>query len=220
MTAQDMISNTIYPAKASDSLQSVLDRMNEYKVKQLPFVRYNQLVGLVQEEDIVTALSEDEKSKLKDVSHELVFVFNTQHLYDVVRVFFIHQLDVLAVVDAKHNYCGCITLQDVIQALAEVTTSDEPGALVVLEVNQRDNSLSHIAQIVESDNAQILSSYIRRFPDSTRMEITIKLNRTDVASIVAAFLRYDYHVKATYNESRVDDSSRDRYEQLINYLNM
>lgn len=220
MTAQDMISNTIYPVKASDSLQSVLERMNEYKVKQLPFVRYNQLVGLVQEEDIVAALGQNEKSKLKDVSHELVFVFNTQHIYDVVRLFSIHQLDVLAVVDEKHNYCGCLTMHDVIQTLAKVTTSDEPGALIVLEVNQRDNSLSHIAQIVESDNAQILSSYITRFPDSTRMEVTIKLNRTDVASIVAAFLRYDYQVKATFNESRVDDSSRDRYEQLINYLNM
>lgn len=220
MIAQDMISDTIYPAKASDSLGSLLSRMDEYKVKQLPFVRYNQLVGLVHDEDIKIALGENADSKLKDVSHELIFVFNTQHFYDVVRLFFIHQLDVLAVIDEKHHYCGCITLHDVIQTLAQVTTSDEPGAIIVLEVNNRDYSLSHIAQIVESDNARILSSFVRRFPDSTRMEITIKLNRTDVASIVAAFLRYEYHVKATFNELKADDSSRDRYEQLMNYLNM
>lgn len=220
MTAHDMISDTIYPTKASDSLQSVLNRMNEYKVKQLPFVRYNQLVGLVQEKDIKAALSEDKNSKLKDVSHELIFVFESQHFYDVVRLFFIHQLDVLAVIDEKHNYLGCITLHDAIQAVAQAITSDEPGAIIVLEVNNRDNSLSHIAQIVESDSAQILSSYVKRFPDSTRMEVTIKLNRTNVASIVAAFLRYDYHVKATFNEVGRDDSSRDRYEQLMNYLNM
>lgn len=220
MVAQDMISDTIYPAKASDSLQSVLNRMNEYKVKQLPFVRYNQLVGLVQEAEIRSALNQDETRKLKDVAHDLVFVFGSQHFYDVVRLFFIHQLDVLAVVDEKHNYCGCITVHDVIQTMARITTSDEPGAIIILEVNNRDNSLSHIAQIVESDNAQILSSYVRRFHDSTRMEVTIKLNRTDVASIVAAFLRYDYHVKATFNELKVNDSSSDRYEQLMNYLNM
>ena len=52
------------------------------------------------------------------------------------------------------------------------------------------------------------------------MEITIKLNRTDIASIVAAFLRYDYTVKATFNDARVYDTSQERYDQLMNYLNM
>jgi hypothetical protein len=89
-----------------------------------------------------------------------------------------------------------------------------------LEIGKRDNSLSHISQIIESDNTQILSSSVRSFPDSTRLEITLKLNRTDISSIVAAFLRHDYIVKGIYNDKRGYDSTRDRYDQLMRYLDL
>jgi len=220
MTAREIISDTIYPAKTSDSLRILLNRMHEYKVGQLPLIRYNQLVGLVHEDDVVSAIKNKENSKPGDLSHELIFVYESQHIYDVVRLFYIHQLDILPVIDEKQYYKGSITLHDVLNEIAIITAADEPGGIIILEVNNRDNSLSQIAQIVESDNAQIMSSYVRSFQDSTKMEITLKLNRTDIASIVASFLRYDYEIKATFNDVRVHDTSRDRYEQLINYLNM
>ena len=64
----------------------------------------------------------------------------------------------------------------------------------------------------------MLSSYVTSFPDSTRLEITLKLNRTDISAIVASFLRYDYTVVATYNDLKADAGSSDRYDQLMNYL--
>jgi len=218
MIAADILSDTIYPAKNSDTLVTLLDRMHEYHVMQLPLVKHNQLLGLVNENDVAAFLKD--KKKTAELPHEMVFAYETQHIYDVIRLFHIHQLDVLPVLDPKHQYAGVITLHDLMNTLTVLTSSDEPGGIIVLEVNNRDNSLAHIAQIVESDNAQIMSSYVRTFPDSTRMEITIKLNRTDIASIVAAFLRYDYTVLATFNDARVYDSSQERYEQLMNYLNM
>ena len=220
MTAKELISDIIYPVKSSDSLREVLNRMQNYKVAQLPLIRYNQLVGLIKEEDIITALESQENATVSDLPQELIFIYEVQHLYDAVRLFYIHQVDVLPVIDEKYYYQGSITLHEVLEEIAAITSSDEPGGIIVLEVNKRDNSLSQIAQIVESDNAQIMSSFARTFPDSTRMEITIKLNRTDIASIVASFLRYDFVITATYNDARVHDTSRDRYEQLINYLNM
>ena len=77
-----------------------------------------------------------------------------------------------------------------------------------------------MAQIVESDNAQVLSSYIRSFPDSTRLEVTLKVNKQDISGILAAFLRYNYTVKATFNFTPVDDDSMNRYDSFMNYLNI
>ncbi len=220
MIAADLLSENIYPAKGSDNLATLLDRMHEYHVVQLPLVKKNQLVGLIHENDVATLIKDKNTLKGMELPHELVFVYETQHVYDVIRLFHIHQLDVLPVLDQKHQYVGVITLHDLINNMAVLTASNEAGGIIILEVNNRDNALSHIAQIVESDNAQIMSSFVRTFPDSTRMEITIKLNRTDIASIVAAFLRYDYTVKATFNDARVYDTSQERYDQLMNYLNM
>jgi predicted transcriptional regulator len=77
-----------------------------------------------------------------------------------------------------------------------------------------------MAQIVESDNAQILSSYVRTFADSTRMEVTLKINKLDLSAIIATFLRYEYDIKATFNHTDNNDNSMDRYDSLMNYLNL
>jgi len=220
MTAGEIFSQNIYPVKPSDKIRLVLDRMQEYHIAQLPVVKNNQLLGLLNEVDLISLNPEEDKVKSVSYDHELTFAYDNQHIYDVIRIFDIHQLDVLPVITEKHCYVGAITLRDVINNMTLLTGSSESGGIIVLEVNNRDNALSHIAQIVESDNGQIMSSYVHSFPDSTRMEITIKLNRTDISSIVASFLRYDYIVKATYNDVKIHDSSQDRYDQLMNYLDM
>lgn len=220
MIAGELISGNIYPVKPSDKLRLVLDRMHEYHIGQLPVVKNNQLLGLLNEEDLTELAPDKELVKAVDYNRELFFAYEGQHIYDVIRLFDIHQLDILPVLSDKYCYLGAITLRDLVNNMTLLTGSNDIGGIIVLEINNRDNALSHIAQIVESDNAQIMSSYVRTFPESTRMEITIKLNRTDISSIVASFLRYDYIVKATYNDAKVYDSSQDRYDQLMNYLNM
>jgi len=104
------------------------------------------------------------------------------------------------------------------------TSLDLPPETPVDDLHYQDHekwdSLAHMSQIVESDNAQILSSYVRTFPDSTRMEVTLKVNKTDISNIIATFLRYEYDVKATFNHSEHDDGAMDRYASLMNYLNL
>src|SRR5690606_5606845 len=116
------------------------------------------------------------------------------------------------------NYQGLISINTMMEHIAVLTSVEEPGGIIVLEIDNRNNSLAHISQIVESDNARILSSYLTSFPDSTRMELTLKLNRIDISSIVAAFIRYDYQVKATFSDLKPDHGVSDRYDQLMNYL--
>ena len=77
-----------------------------------------------------------------------------------------------------------------------------------------------MAQIVEADNAQILSSYVSSFADSTRLEVTLKINKTELSSIISAFERYNYEVKAVFNNTQGDDGSADRFNSFMNYLNV
>ena len=220
MIAGDLISDYIYPVKPTDKLSTVLEQMQELHVGQLPVVKKKQLLGIIVEDDILAVDLGTETVKNITQKYDLVFAYQNQFIYDVMRLFYAHQVDVLPVITDDNLYLGAITLRDLVDNMAILTGSKEQGGIVVLEVNERDNALSHIAQIVESDNAQIMSSYVRSFPDSTRMEITIKINRLNIASIVASFLRYDYTIKATFNDTKYFDSSKDRYDQLMNYLNM
>ena len=220
MLAIELISDIIPAVRTSATIQQVVDRMTEFKVRHLPIVNENQFLGLVSEDDLIETT--DYTLAIGSVSLSLVnpYVFENQHIYDVIRLFYERQLTVVPVLDAKKDYLGLISLNSMNEYFVRITSVAEPGGIIVLEISNRNNSLAHMAQIVESDNAQVLSSYIRSFPDSTRLEVTLKVNKQDISGIVAAFLRYNYTVKATFNFTPVDDDSMNRYDSFMNYLNI
>jgi len=220
MLAIELISDSIPPVHTSDSIQKVMERMQEFRIRHLPIVNEEQFLGLVSDSDLIGET--DYQVSIGSLALSLVnpYVLEDQHIYDVVRLFSEQQLSIVPVLDAKKNYRGLISINTLTEYFARLTAVSDPGAIIVLEISNKNNSLAHMAQIVESDNAQILSSYVRTFPDSTRMEVTLKVNKVDISAIVATFMRYEYEVKATFNHIDDNDNSKDRYDSLMNYLNL
>lgn len=220
MFAAEIISDAIPSLRADDTVQKALDRMNEFKLKHLPVVNEVTLLGLVSEDDLLNIDNHD--TLLSDSSVNLlnVFVLSNVHTYDVIRLLSQLKLTAVPVLDQQKNYAGLISINNMVNAVAEQYAVNEPGGIIVLEISNRDNSLAHIAQIVEADNAQVLSSYVNSFEDSTRLEVTLKVNKTEITSLVASFERYDYLVKEVYNNTQIDDGSQERYDSFMNYLNV
>lgn len=220
MFAYELISDSIPALRTSDTVQKVQERMAEFRVNHLPIVNDKQFLGLISDEDLVEVQESNAPVGSLSLSLHNPFVYEDQHIYDVIRLFYEQKLSVVPVLDSNKNYKGLISINTMMEYVATMTSVKDPGGIIILEITNRNNSLAHISQIVESDNAQILSSYVQSFPDSTKLEITLKLNRTDLSSIIASFLRYDYHVKATFNDTKSDDGTSDRYDQLMNYLDI
>lgn len=220
MFARELISDAIPPLKTSDSVQKVIDRMTEFRVNHLPIVNNRQFLGLLAENDIVEVADYSDAVGSLSLSLFNPSVREDQHVYDVIRLFYEQRLSIVPVLDTNGDYLGVISINCIVEYLATLTSVKEPGSVIVLEISNRNNSLAHMAQVVESDNAQVLSSYIRSFPDSTRIQVTLKINKLDVAGIVASFQRYDYTVVATFNNSTLGNEGTDRYDQLMNYLDM
>ena len=88
-----------------------------------------------------------------------------------------------------------------------------------MEVNQLDYSMAQIGQIVESNDAKILSSTILSDPSSTKLDVTLKINQEDLTSIIRTFERYDYVVKASFQNGVGTEDLQWRYDVLMNYLN-
>lgn len=220
MIAIELIADVIPPVHTSDTIQKVYDRMVEFRLRHLPIVNEKQFLGLIAEDDFI--VESDYQAPVGSLGLSLVnpYVLEDQHIYDVIRLFYERKLTVVPVLDAKQNYLGLITINAITDYFAQITSVSQPGGIIVLEINNKNNSLAHMAQIVESDNAQILSSYVQTFPDSTRMEVTLKVNKQDISTIIATFLRYEYAIKATFNNTDNNDNGRDRYDSLMNYLNL
>ncbi len=220
MVAAELISDIIPPLKPTDSVEKANLLFTEFKVEELPVVDGEQFLGLITEDDLIEVFDEELPVTTVPLSKTNSFVRDNQHIYDVIRLFYAQKLSVVPVLDMQNNYLGLINLNALNDYFATLTSAIEPGAIIVLEINNRNNSLVQMAQIVESDKAQILSSYVRSFPDSTRLEVTLKINKKDVSAIVASFNRYDYIISAVYNQVQVEDDSRNRYDLLMNYINL
>lgn len=220
MLASELISNSIPPLKTSDSVQKALERMTEFKLYHMPIVNEVQFLGLLAEEELIEV--KDSSQAIGSLALSLLnpFVYEDTHIYEVIRLFHQLQLSVVPVLDLKKNYLGLITVNGLLEYTSEIYAVKEYGGIIVLEIGNRNNSLAHMAQIVEADNAQILSSYVQSFPESTKLEVTLKINKTDLSGIVSSFERYNYQVKAVFNTTMSDNGTEDRYNSFMNYLNV
>jgi len=158
-------------------------------------------------------------------NHELTllkpYVRDDQHIFEVIGVAARLKLSVIPVLDDNNHYMGLITTSDLVRYIASISSMDQPGGIIVLEMIERDYSLTQIAQIIESNNIKVLSMYITSPTDSTRMEVTLKVNETDLLSVIRTFERYNYNVKTwiTTNDS-IDRFYSERFDLLMKYLNM
>lgn len=220
MIAGELISEEVPSLKTSDTGKRALEWMQEFHVKHLPIVNNQQLLGLIAEEDIID-LSEPEEAL---GNHQLSLlnpdITENAHIYEVIKTSVHLKLSLVPVVDEEHNYLGNITIHDLLHAFSRISSIEETGGILVLQVSQNDYSLSEIAKIVEENNARVLSSYIFTREGTTEMDVNLKINTSDLSSIVTTFERFEYSIKGTYQQPNYYDDLKDHYESLLNYLNM
>ncbi len=219
MVAENLISTAVLPLRTSDTGKIALSAMEDFNVRHLPIVNDQQLLGLISEEDILIH-NINEPVGSYELSLTKASVKTTDHLYEVMRLLAEHHLTVIPVVDQEGNYCGMISLEDVLNFFAKTAAFSESGSIVVLELQRRSYSLAEIARLVEAENAAILSTFVTSDPEASTVEVTLKINRQDIRSILNAFQRFGYEIKAAFNEEEYLESLQDRYQALMNYLNV
>jgi len=220
MIAKQLLADGIMPLKTSDTGKEALGWMEDYKVSHLPIVNNKKFLGLISEMDILNLNNFEEPLGNHKLSLIQPYVKENQHIYDVLKLVNTLELTLVPVLNDKEDYLGSITLLNLLKHFAESLSVENPGAIIVLEMAQNNYSLTEIANIVESNDAKILSMYIFGHEDSTRIEVVLKINKLDIAAILKTFDRYAYFVKASFNEDTNFDDLKNRYNILMNYLNV
>ncbi|MGJ1387488.1 CBS domain-containing protein [Sphingobacterium spiritivorum] len=216
----EILSQKFCEVSPSDTVQKGLDKIGEFHLSHLPVVSNKEYIGMINEDELLN--HEDETDIIKNLKLNLapLYLYEYQHIYDAMLYLTNYKIELLPILNKDNRYVGIITAQDVLQALNNLQSNNETGAIIVLEIGAKDNALSHIAHIIESDNASILSTAVKTLPDSSKLELTIKVNKTNISSLVATLWRFDYVVKATFNDGNGENDMQQRYDLLMNYLNI
>jgi acetoin utilization protein AcuB len=220
MIAKQLVTDEIPPLKPSDSGLMAINWMDEFKVSHLPIVKKGEYLGLISDTDILDLNITDDPIGKSKFTLIRPFVSESAHVYEVITMVSKLKLTVVPVLDEKENYVGLIPVTVLLQYLSNLIATTETGGIIELEMNINDYSLSQIAQIVESNDAKILSCYMSNLPDSTKVAVTLKINRADLSAILKTFYRYNYNVKASFHQSQFDDDFKNRFDSFMNYLNI
>lgn len=220
MLAKDLLSEEIRPIQISETTISALHWMDEFRTAYLPVVDGQLYMGLIGEDAIFGNGNFEELLSEIPLNKTGNTVLPDQHIYEVIRIAALQKLPLVPVVDDKSNYLGVVTQQAMVDFIAQMTSVENPGGIVIIEADQSDYSLSEISKIVESEDARVLSVHVSTPAGSTGVEITLKLNKIDIQQIVHSLDRHGFKIKASYFETDYYEDLHDRYNSLMNFLNI
>ena len=221
MIAKDLISDVVPALRTSDSGQKALYWMDIFRISHLPIVNNKDFLGLISDKDIYDLNMAEEPIGNHSLSLFSPYATLDQHIFEVIELSSRLNLSVVPVLDHSNHYLGLITMNSLIHYFGDLSALRQPGGIIVLEINANDYSLTEIAQIVESNDAKILSLYVSSQSNSMKMEVNIKVNRKELTSIIQTFNRYNYIIKASFmDENDLDSLYENRYEQFMKYLSI
>jgi CBS domain-containing protein len=220
MIAPDLISDSIPPLHLEDSGEHALIMMQEYNVSQLPVLDGKKYAGLTTLDEIINLKHLSQSLKSFQLPVRKPYVLNTAHIFDVMRAAVDFNVKVVPVVNESNEYLGLISAESCLRAFAVLNSVKEAGAIIEVDIPLADYSVSELARIVEDNDANILCFYTNINQPEALVEVTIKLDTTEVNGIVASFERYEYEVKAVHNDAEYTEELKDRYDALMRYLNV
>lgn len=220
MLAEELINLMIPPLKPTDTGQTALNWMDEFRVTQLPVVDQKKFVGLITEENILEMNNPSLPIADYDLDYKDAQVLPDIHYLDLLKKADQHKISILPVTSSTGDYLGVVSVSDISAALAQMLNGYGPGGIIVLSMKERDYSLSQISRHIESNDTKILSSFVQNDKDPEYVKLTLKLNKSDLSRVIATLERHQYKILTYFQEGQSEDQDKDRLDLLFKYLNI
>ena len=198
----------IDPIDTGDTVAEALEQLADEHVGHLPVVAPDGSLDAIVSETALRLHPDPDTPVGALVAGPPVAALPETHVFDAAHLMRTHDLSTLPVADAEGRYIGLAVRQDVFAQLAHMLATEEPGAIVVLDVDRRDFSLGQVAQLIEQNGVRILSVSTEDDPGAGRVRVTLKLNVTDTARVRHIMEHYDYRVVAVFDEQQDDLEER------------
>ena len=201
-----------------DKVYQALQMMNDNHVTHLPVVDGEKYVGIISEDDLLQAENDNAELETMSQSFNNASVKNDEHFLKAIQVAAENALSVVPVINNENEIAGVVAYSDLLKYASGFMSLNEPGGLIVLEMENVQYSFAEISKIVESNDAQITQLNTSTDPETGLMQVTIKINKPEVSDLVASFQRYEYNVKYFFGEEIYANELRTNYDNLMNYL--
>jgi acetoin utilization protein AcuB len=218
MLTKELQSQTLPYLHLTDKVYQALQLMNDNHVVHLPIIEGDKYIGIISEEDLLQAENDNSELGTLQQSFANTSVKEDDHFLKAVQLAAENGLSIVPVVSEESELVATVAYSDLLKYASEFMSLNEPGGLVVLEMESNQYSFNEISKLVETNDAQITQLNTSNDPETGMMQVTIRINKPEVSDIVATFQRYDYNVKYYFGEELYANELRNNYDNLMNYL--
>ena len=196
--------------------------MHDYMATQMPEIDAEEkLAGLISMEEILAMPDMDVTLEKLFTNRKRIFIHESAHVLEVMKIAITEEVKIVPVLsDEDERYIGMISAESCLKAFAEMNAVMEEGGVIELEMPLKEYQLSEITRIAEANDSLVLATYTNINSALSKVTVTLKLNTNDLAAVVSAFERYEYSVKAIFNETTYTEDVKERYDALMRFLNV
>src|SRR6186713_1729943 len=116
MLASDLISQDIFPLKKTDTVETAIMLMQDWKVFDLPVVDDGKVIGYCDFHDLAAEKKKTQKIAPLIRQDKTYIIPERQHLFEVVRIFAESQLITAAIVTNDNQFRGIISSKELLNA--------------------------------------------------------------------------------------------------------
>ncbi|MEN8139532.1 MAG: CBS domain-containing protein [Bacteroidota bacterium] len=218
MLVNEYLTNDFKPLSPKDTVEVARELFEGSSFDFLPIVDGSLLIGCLPSD---FNLSNRSNSFVGDYLDECVFFFvqKNSNLIDTLRISGINDSNLIPVTNENNEYLGYVTQNDIMSHFSKSPFFSEIGGVLVVKKSIKEYGISELAQIVETENAKILGVFVSDFVGE-EVVLTVKINQMRLGVIEAALKRFGYTILESYHENKIIDDMQDRYDSLMNYLDV
>jgi len=217
MLANQLITNHYPTVEPDDKILLALQLMEDFDIFHIAVVDHKKYLGIISKDDLLDA---DNSTFIKELMNHLLqkSVKSKEHFLSVLKLASQNNLSLVPVVDNEQEWMGAIPSFEILKASAQFTGAEEPGAVIVLEMERKSYSFGEISRLVETNDAYITQFNTYFENETSLLVVTIKINKVEVSDIISTFQRYEYVIRYFIGEEHYENELRYNYDHLMSYL--
>ncbi len=204
--------------ESKDTIEKSITVFTQYKVEHVHIVDKSRYIRTISSE-FIDESHLDDKISLQMANLNKVSIHPLDSMYDIWLKFILNHTTQIAVTNDE-IFLGGICFNDFINEYEKDYKLDDDGSWFFCSVNKINFSMSLISSIIEENHAMIHHFFILKTENEDEIIIALRINSNEIGNIENDLIRHHIEVLKIHMKKENQEPLRERYEELMHYLNV
>jgi acetoin utilization protein AcuB len=206
MLVEDIMKRDVITVEPTDTIRTVLLKVQQCRIRHIPVVENGQLVGIISDRDVRDACpsilgqphEDDESIYCMPVSNimrkDVITASPLDFVEEAAYVLYENGIGCLPVVSCEDKLIGIITETDILHTLVELMGVNFPSSHIEVEVDDRIGLLADISQLFKIAKCNVSSVLVFPGKKHPKKNLVFRVQTIDPRKVVSLIKEAGYHV--------------------------